>query len=419
MKIFCLWLLTVLCWPSLALGWSELTHQKMVENAIGSVGWLERYRDLKVTSFEAMARDVLGPAPAAAPASAFKFFGSKTRAAKREAYLESTSAISDPTVRSFARHLLLGNGFQVKYTLGEGKRTLSAREVLAGYAGEPDWGMDKGLDAARDQLLMGGKDPKMTSSQGFRHMSFLGGLLGQGPDRAQRFFDLGARAIEKGHSYWGFRFVAWGIHYLQDMGTPVHTSMLPTPKYIRLKGMLRTVDENGVKRFNRSVLKDVFVGSASINANYHFLYESFVDQAYTGDGAAAGTLERAVKGNGREEGILSRLLGARTVKGLAVRRSWSRLSTPGIVGKAIRYFTDGYRQPAPGAPSNTVGLVDEAAVDRSVALANARQPGENLRQHGARLAARDAIVARTARQFEKNGVAIRRSLGILQRSLSR
>lgn len=412
-------LVAIVSAPSLGWGWSELTHQTMVRDAIGSVGWLERYRDLKVTPFEAMVRDVLGSSPAPAPASAFTFFGAGTRAAKREAYLASTASIADPTLRGFAQHLLLSNQLQLKYTLGEGKRAVSAREVLAGYSGEPDWGMDKGLDAARDQKLMGGTDPKLTSSQGFRHMSFLAGLFGQAPRRAQLFFDLGARAIEKGHSYWGFRFVAWGLHYLEDMGAPVHTSMLPTAKYIRLKGMLRVADANGVKRFNKSVLKDVVVGSASINANYHFLYENFVDEAYTAKGQEAKALSSAVRGDGRGEGLFSRLLAPRTIKGLAARRGWSRLATPGIAKQMIRFFTDAYRQPAPGAPTNTVGLVDEEAVQGSVAKANARQGGESAREHTARLAARDAVIARTARQFAKNGIAIRRSLAIFQRAIAR
>ncbi len=406
-------------WPSLGWSWSEETHKRLVAEASGSVNWLDRYRDLKVTPFEAMVRDVLGESPAPAPASAFKFFGAKTRAAKREAYLQSTASIADPTLRSFAQHLLLSNKLEVKYALGEKQRPISAREVIAGYAGEPDWGMDKGLDAARDQKLMGGTDGKMTSSQGFRHMSFLGGLFGQAPRRAQLFFDLGARAIQKGHSYWGFRFVAWGLHYLEDMGAPVHTNMLPTGRYVRLKGMLRVADASGAKHFNKGALKDIVLGSASINANYHFLYENFVDEAYTAGGPAAKALSAAATGDGHGEGFFSRLLAPRSVKALASRRGWSRLATPGIAKQVIRFFTESYREPAPGGPSNTVKLVDEEAVKGSVKLANARQAGESAAQHAARLSARDAVVTRTVRQFAKNGVAIRRSLDLLQRSLAR
>jgi hypothetical protein len=362
----------------------------------------------------------MGEAPAPVGAGAFRFFGAAKRAARREAYLASTASIADPTLKAFAQHLLLSSQLQIKYALGEEKRPVSAREILAGYSGEPDWGMDKGLDASRDQLLMGGKDGKMTSSQGFRHMSFLFGLLGEAPRRAQLFFDLGKRAIEKGHPYWGFRFAAWGMHYLEDMGTPVHTSMLPTAKYIRLKGMLRPRDASGTPRFNKNVIKDVVAGSATINANYHFLYEHYVDATYgSADGAEAKALSAAVQGDGKGEGLLARLLGPRTVKGVAARRGWSRLSTPGIARNAIRFFTERWRQPAPGAPESSVQLVKEEDVANAVAHAGERLAGESARQQAARLAARDKMLAKTVGQFRKNGVAIRRALDIFRRDLGR
>jgi hypothetical protein len=364
-----------------------------------------------------MVRDVCGDA-APVSAGAFRFKDPATRDQKREAYLASTACIADPEVRKLAQHLMLSNQFKLDFTLGEQKRGVSAREIITGYSGEPDWGMDKGLDASTEQKLMGGTDPAKTSSQGFRHMSFLLGRFGQAPQRAQLLFDLGERAITKGHAYWGFRFIAWGTHYLEDMGAPVHTNMLPTLKYIQLKGMLFPKDEQGARHFNKKVIGDVVFGSASINANYHFLYEHLVDTLYTGKSPEAATLAAAVEGK-EKGGLLSRMFGPRTIESVAKRRAWSRLSTPGIARSTVRFFTEKYRQPVAGGPSNVVGLVDEDAVKRAVEVSGRRLAGENAAQYAKRLAAEQTVVRLTARQFQRNGVALRQAFGILERGLAK
>jgi len=392
--------------------WSELTHQQLSADALQSVKWLDRYQSLKVTPFKAMVQDVLGSSPAPGP-EAFNFKDAATRQQKRDAYLQSTSSIGDPSVRKLARHLLLSNQLKFDFPLGEKGRTVSAREILTGYSGEPDWGMDKGLDVSRHQKLMGGTDPKQTSSQGFRHMSFLLGKMGEAPKRAQLFFDLGAKAIEKGHEYWGFRFTAMGLHYIEDMGTPVHTNMLPTLKYIRLKGMIRPRGTDGKRHFNKHLLGDLVKGSAQINANYHFLYEHAVDKAYTAGDARAKTLSAAVQGDGKKPNLLQRLFTPRSVASVAKRRAWSRLSTPGIARRAVRYFTGKFRQPAAGAPESSVGSVNAAIVKDTVATADRRMAGESQRTYNRRISSRDGMMRSTTRQFRKTGVAVRQAMGLL------
>ena len=407
-----LWTLAALALSTPAFGWSEYTHQHLTADALKSVKWLDRYQQLEVTPFDRMVRDVLGQPRAAGP-EAFKFKSSATQKQKQQDYLASTASM-DPRVQSFARHLLLSDQFKVGFALGEQGRTISARQVLSSYAGEPDWGMDKGLNASRDQTLMGGTDPKQTSSQGFRHMSFLLGRMGEAPDRTQLFFDLGARAIQKGHPYWGFRFVAWGMHYLEDMGTPVHTSMLPTLKYIRVKGMVRPLDADGKRHFNKNLVADLVKGSAQINANYHFLYEHHVDRAYQSNGA---TLSAAVQGDGGKPGWLGRLLAPRSVKQVARRRAWSRLSTPSIARNAVRFFTGIFRQPEAGAPSTTVRSVNEAIVSRTVASAGSRMAGESQRSFCSRLRSQERVMRRTEGQFRKTGVALRQAVNLLGRQI--
>lgn len=399
-------------------GWSEATHQQLSSDALGSVKWLDGYQNLKVTPFNTMLKAVLGQAKPVAP-DAFNFKKNATRQEKHGSYMASTASIEDPTVQKFARHLLLSNQIKVGYALGEQARPVSARQVLAGYSSEPDWGMDKGLDASRHQGLMGGTDPKQTSSQGFRHMSFLMGTMGETPARAQLFFDLGAKAIQKGHPYWGFRFVAWGMHYLEDMGAPVHTNMLPTLKYIRLKGMFRPRGQDGKRHFNKKVIGDVVKGSAQINANYHFLYEHYVDKVYTAKDKQARALSAAVQGRpGKQPGWLGRLLAPRSVKQVAKRRAWSRLSTPGIARNAIRLFTGIFRQAEPGAAGNTVRSVNEGIVKDTVATVQQRSGGESQRMHAFRQRSGSSMMRRTQGQFGKTGVALRQAINLLGKQVS-
>jgi hypothetical protein len=404
---------------SVAWGWSEQTHRQLTADAMTSVKWLDQYKSMKVTPFDKMLRDVAGAAKPVG-ADAFNFKKAGTRKAKHDTYMASTAGMTDGTVQQFARHLLLSNQTAFKFVKGEQTKPISARQVLKSYSGEPDWGMDKGLDASKHQGLMGGTDATKTSSQGFRHMSFLFGSMGEAPQRAQLMFNLGRKAIEKGHDYWGFRFVAWGMHYLGDMGTPVHTNMLPTSKYIRLKGMLRPRGADGKRHFNKQILGDLVKGSANINANYHFLYENYVDKAYTGKGDQAKQLAQSVKGRqGKRPGLFSRLFAPRSVKSVAKRRGWSRLSTPSIARNAIRFFTGKFRKAAPGAADNTVGLVDKATVARAVKTSGKPLAGEGQRSFGKRIKARNVMMRRTTRQFAKNGVSMRQAINILGKQLGR
>jgi hypothetical protein len=415
-------LLSLLLCSSLAWGWSEHTHRKMVSDAVQSVRWLDQYQNLKPTDFGQMLKDVSGKAEPVGP-DAFNFSKAKVRKQKHEKYIGSTASMPDGTIQRFARHLLLSNQTALKYSLkGEKGAGVNAKQILSHYSSEPDWGMDKGLDASKHQKLMGGTNPNKTSSQGFRHMSFLLGTMGEAPQRAQLCFDLGRKAIEKGHPYWGFRFVAWGMHYLEDMGTPVHTNMLPTLKYIRVKGMLRPKDESGKSiGFNKKVLGDLVKGSTQINANYHFLYEAYVNHVYKGTGKDAKRLSKAVQGKGEQwsGGWLGRKLAPRSIKAVAKRRAWSRLSTPTIARNTIRFLTGKFRKPAEGAASNTVGAVDKRVVARTVQHADRPLQAESARSYRRRMQARDVMLSSTVRQFRKNGVALRRAVGILGKQLGK
>lgn len=45
--------------------------------------------------------------------------------------------------------------------------------------------------------------------------------------RAYQYFGLARYAFEHGHPYWGYRFMGWGLHYIQDLTQPYHAKVLP------------------------------------------------------------------------------------------------------------------------------------------------------------------------------------------------
>ncbi len=96
----------------------------------------------------------------------------------------------------------------------------SAREVLVRYIDEPDWGMDEALTLSPIQALAGG-------SKGYRHQYYyyVTGVarVGEAPERVTHFYDLAIEAYAAGDKYWAFRHLARALHYLQDMGQPLHT----------------------------------------------------------------------------------------------------------------------------------------------------------------------------------------------------
>jgi len=114
--------------------------------------------------------------------------------------------------------------FVIKYVEGEIGEKVEASDILINYSDEPDWDLDTNLELNKLQTLTGG-------SQGYRHMYFsvFAGLLkaGDAPKRADHFFEMSKIAFGKDDNYWGFRFAARAIHYLEDVSQPYHTYPAP------------------------------------------------------------------------------------------------------------------------------------------------------------------------------------------------
>ncbi|MEO4047442.1 phospholipase [Pseudomonas sp. CAU 1711] len=134
------------------------------------------------------------------------------------------------------RYLALQDGEQVE-----------ALQVLASAADEPDYGHDINLfsdnPGEAGQRYNFGPQPFGDarfeySSQapfhiGYYHESAL--IFAAAPYLAQtlphwriyQYSGLARLAFASGHPYWGYRFLGWAMHYLQDLTQPYHASVLP------------------------------------------------------------------------------------------------------------------------------------------------------------------------------------------------
>lgn len=118
---------------------------------------------------------------------------------------------------------------------------MSAPDILTAYSDEPDWGMDQEL--FREDFVYGTcpfGSPSGQSSQAPFHMAFLHEsrvFTALFPDlkrsfmlsRIRLFKDLAEIAFSAGARYWGWRFTAWAVHYLQDLTQPYHARAFPAP----------------------------------------------------------------------------------------------------------------------------------------------------------------------------------------------
>ena len=119
--------------------------------------------------------------------------------------------------------------------------------VLASAADEPDYGHDINLFSDNPGEVGGryGFGPQpfgdarfQYSSQAPFHMGFFhespvvyaaaGFLERSWPHwRAYQYMGLARLAFASGHPYWGYRFLGWGLHHVQDLTQPYHAKPLP------------------------------------------------------------------------------------------------------------------------------------------------------------------------------------------------
>ncbi len=151
----------------------------------------------------------------------------------------------------------------IRFCALEVGESVSALEVTATASDEPDFGLDIGLHADNKtdygQLYGLGDqpfgNPKLEySSQTAFHVGFfqeawitykLASFLKRTyPEyRARQYMSLARYAFQTGHDYWGYRFLGWGLHYIQDLTQPYHSTVAPNLSTASLlwKSFLNTV----------------------------------------------------------------------------------------------------------------------------------------------------------------------------------
>lgn len=115
--------------------------------------------------------------------------------------------------------------YEVPYKEGNIGDNTSALEILITYCEEPDWGLDKDVDSILFKLLgYIGLD-----SSGWRHGYWVMGpvKLGGAPERFIYYYNMSIKAFKNRDLYWGFRFLARCLHYIEDITQPQHAYPVP------------------------------------------------------------------------------------------------------------------------------------------------------------------------------------------------
>jgi hypothetical protein len=194
------------------------------------------------------------------------------------------------TEDALKRELKISKKYTFPLHLGETPgRPLPKLTMLVHYSDEPDWGADDNLFDDDEYPELWTRDSpyvavrRGTGSRGFRHMYFPGKFrwtepigsfqipprpLGEAPRRAKLFLILSRAFFEAGHPYWGVRFLAWTLHYLEDLYQPYHSRQTPTKRLVRFqwKGWLPSID---------------IAGTARQISYYHFGFERWADSELT------------------------------------------------------------------------------------------------------------------------------------------
>lgn len=204
----------------------------------------------------------------------------------KSACAEDDSAMVQALIKDFH----LNAKTQVPPTVSQGcekEPEISIYQILAGSSvDDPDLGMDQELprdpsyDPNDDRKWMGGYEG--LKSQGFRHMYFGGWKLahpietfqvpihaeGQAPYRAELIAEKGKSLLKEGQTAWGFRLIAWSMHYIQDLTQPFHSVQVINLNLADWKQLLQWPPQKG--------LADLVQETTRIVSNYHLAYETYI-----------------------------------------------------------------------------------------------------------------------------------------------
>lgn len=163
---------------------------------------------------------------------------------------------------------------------------ISPDAVFLTYSDEPDWGMDQELFSIPAYSM--GSPPfgpaTGSSSQAPFHMAFfhekritywIMPSLGKRLliIRSRMCFNLAEIAFNCNQSYWGWRFLGWAAHYLQDVTCPYHCCPFPPKKEKMLKRFLMNPFPKQFVKNNMNFLRNrhaLFETTVSYVMNEHF-----------------------------------------------------------------------------------------------------------------------------------------------------
>jgi hypothetical protein len=154
-------------------------------------------------------------------------------------------------------------------------REVQAKEVLITHSDEPDWGFDQGLFGHKEYgygELPYGKMEGVASQAPF-HMLFrhenpvINAVApelrdGMGIERFELFRRLAGFAFQSSHPYWGLRFTAWALHYVQDLTQPYHARAVPHGGWLWLAKFMISTDKVTYRSQTQALAK-----------NRHFVFE--------------------------------------------------------------------------------------------------------------------------------------------------
>lgn len=146
-------------------------------------------------------------------------------------------------------------------------QTVSARAVLETYVDEPDGGANGPDDSMllswqQTYLVPLGGSSSRRLLQTFHpaksvHFPLSAITLGKAPERAGVYFRAARMAFDRGDPYWGFRYAACLLHYIQDAAEPFQSSESST--VFMLPG-------------------DNAPATAVVLANYHRVFQGWVER---------------------------------------------------------------------------------------------------------------------------------------------
>lgn len=186
------------------------------------------------------------------------------------------SLISNPAIRIVNPPLRKVNSGQ----------KLSPLAIISTASDEPDYGLDVGVWEDNPtwfgKIYGWGKQPFGNSNVGYSsqapfHMGFYYEsplLYAAAPflkrcypeHRIHFYLTLSQYAFKTGHDYWGYRFLGWALHYIQDLTQPYHSTVAPGMSTAKLIG-INTLDLLGFHALKQNTIQ--------LLTNRHFALENY------------------------------------------------------------------------------------------------------------------------------------------------